>query len=94
MRGRAAVVDNNHNVLELRDDVLVPVVADLDVDHLRAGPAVDTEEHQIVNFTGVVHVRGTHSEDIELGIRQADRRGESVYALCMLTQKAKRTIIP
>ncbi len=94
MRGRAAVVDNNHDVLELRDDVLVPVVADLDVDHLRARPAVDTEEHQIVNPTGVVYVRGTHSEDIELFIRQADRGRESVYALCTLTQKAKHTIGP
>ncbi len=73
---------------------LVPVEADLDVDHLRAGPAVDTEEHRIVNSTGVVHARGTHLEDIELCIRQADRGRESVYALCTLTQKAKHTIGP
>ncbi|KAI0794722.1 hypothetical protein C8Q74DRAFT_1436571, partial [Fomes fomentarius] len=55
VRERAAV-DNDHDVLELGDDVLVPLVADLDVDHLRAGSAIDTEKHRMDNSTGVVYV--------------------------------------
>ncbi len=58
-------------------DVVVPVVAELDVDHLRAGPGVNMEEYEILGWD-----RGRISRTFNSS--RDDRMNESVYALCTL----------